>query len=62
MPWSKSKVKRKCPKCKTSDGIRLFIWGDPVGIPDEKKYIIGGCLIDGTEPKYKCITCGWEGN
>jgi hypothetical protein len=29
--------------------------------PDESKYYIGGCLIDGGMPDYKCISCGWEG-
>jgi hypothetical protein len=33
------------------------------GIPvDESKYYIGGCLVEGNEPDYKCITCNWEGS
>jgi len=54
-------MKRKCPTCNSSDGVRIIIWGMPAGPPDESKYYIGGCLVDDQMPDYKCITCGWEG-
>ena len=54
-------MKRKCPNCKSSDGMRIYIWGMPAGEPDESKYVLGGCTIIGDEPKYKCVTCEWEG-
>ncbi len=54
-------MKRKCPTCKSSDGVRLIIWGMPADEPDESKYFVGGCLVEDAMPDYKCITCGWEG-
>jgi Zn ribbon nucleic-acid-binding protein len=54
-------MKRKCPTCNSSDGVRIIIWGMPAGEPDKSKYYIGGCLMDDQNPDYKCIKCGWEG-
>jgi hypothetical protein len=54
-------MKRECPTCNSSDGVRIIIWGMPIGTPDESKYYIGGCLVFDHMPDYKCITCGWEG-
>lgn len=54
-------MKRKCPTCLSSTGVRKIIWGMPSVEPDESKYYIGGCLIDDQMPDYKCIVCGWEG-
>ena len=54
-------MKRKCPTCLKSTGVRKIIWGMPSEEPDESKHYIGGCLIDDQMPDYKCITCGWEG-
>jgi hypothetical protein len=52
---------KKCPTCKSSDGVRIIIWGMPKEEPDESEYFIGGCLADNGMPDYRCITCGWEG-
>jgi hypothetical protein len=54
-------MKRKCPNCNSSDGVRTILWGMPSDWPDESKYYIGGCLMSENAPDYKCITCGWEG-
>jgi hypothetical protein len=53
------KMKRICPVCKSESGVRLILWGIPSEEPDESKYYIGGCLIEGEMPKYKCVKCGW---
>ena len=50
----------KCPTCKSSDGVRIIIWGMPKEEPDESKYFIGGCLADDDFPDYKCLNCSTE--
>jgi hypothetical protein len=50
-----------CPTCKSSDGVRVILWGMPLDEPDESKYWIGGCLVNEGMPEYKCTDCGWEG-
>ena len=52
----------KCPKCDSSVGIREILYGMPAEEPDSSKYIIGGCLFTGNDPKWACINCGWEGH
>ena len=52
-----------CPKCKTSDGLREFIYGLPAGPPDETKYVLGGCTpIPDTRPDFLCLNCNWSGS
>ena len=51
-------MKRKCPYCDSSDGVRKFLYGMPYGGPDETKYVLGGCLVFDDSPDYKCLTCG----
>ena len=51
---------RVCPNCESDVGIRRILWGIPVFPVDESKNYIGGCLVAGNEPDYKCIVCNWE--
>ena len=54
-----------CPECGQFDTIREILWGMPTQEAFESgDYIIGGCLVqgDGSDPKYGCTLCSWEGN
>jgi hypothetical protein len=51
---------RECPVCKTSEGIREYIYGLPIEEPDESKYIFGGCLVFEDMPDYKCLKCSTD--
>ena len=53
--------KKNCPKCKAADGMRKILWGMPDGNVDESTFYIGGCLVEDSQPEYKCIKCNWEG-
>jgi hypothetical protein len=55
-------MKKRCPKCLSSEGIRLILWGMPSEEPDMDKYYLGGCTSEGHWSKYKCVGCGWEGD
>ena len=52
----------KCPSCGKRQGVRKFIFGMPVAMPDETKYVVGGCVIsaEDDDPEWKCLTCGLE--
>ena len=51
---------RKCPVCKSLEGVRLYLYGMPSEEPDPKKFVIGGCLVFEDMPDYKCITCSTD--
>jgi hypothetical protein len=50
-------MKKDCPNCEKSLGIREGIYGMPSFEPDENKYFIAGCTSNG--PRYVCIDCRW---
>ena len=45
-----------CPDC--GSAVKPIVYGMVAGPGD---YIIGGCMVDGTEPHFGCETCGWQG-
>jgi DNA-directed RNA polymerase subunit RPC12/RpoP len=51
---------KKCPICKSAEGVRLYLYGLPIGEQDPKKYVIGGCLIFDDMPDYKCLSCSTD--
>jgi hypothetical protein len=48
---------KNCPICKSSEGVREYLYGMPIEEPDETKYVVGGCVIYDDMPDLKCITC-----
>lgn len=51
---------RKCPKC--GNGLVPIIYGMvDQATANDPSVMIGGCLIDGTEPHAGCRSCGWQG-
>ena len=55
-------MKKKCPKCLSTEGIRTILWGMPSEEPDSSKYYVGGCVLEDEMHKFKCIACDWEGS
>lgn len=55
-------MKKICPKCGSSKGLREYIYGMPAEPVDESKYEIGGCTEGFAEnsPTQKCIDCDWK--
>ena len=55
--------KYECPKCKNKTGIAI-LYGYPSPESQEKsrqgELKLGGCIINGGEPKYYCIQCHHE--
>ena len=47
----------ECPFCKSTELLK-YMYGEPASIFDETKYISGGCIKTGNDPKYKCKKCG----
>lgn len=46
---------KKCPVCKTTEGVRRYLYGMPSEEPDPAKYVVGGCLVSEDMPDYKCV-------
>jgi hypothetical protein len=51
---------KKCPVCKTNEGVREYLYGMPSDEPDPAKYVIGGCPVSENMPDYKCIACSTD--
>jgi len=51
---------KKCPVCKSTEGVRQYLYGMPSEEPDPTKFAIGGCLISEDMPDYKCKTCSTD--
>ncbi len=51
---------KKCPICKSIEGVRFYLYGMPSEEPDPKKYVVGGCLVSEDMPDYKCVTCSTD--
>ena len=51
-----------CPNC-NGGKVALIFWGYPQldqdlqKAIDEKKVVLGGCLISDNDPKWKCVSC-----
>jgi hypothetical protein len=41
---------KNCPVCKSTEGVRLYLYGMASEEPDPKKFAIGGCLISEDMP------------
>jgi len=48
---------KNCPVCKSSDGVREYLYGMPIQPVDESRYVLGGCVIFDDMPDYKCLNC-----
>ena len=55
-------MKRICPNCNVSEGVRIIFYGMPMEEPDPAIYTLGGCVIFDDMPKYECIECHWKGS
>lgn len=53
-------MKKKCPTCNSSEGVREFLYGMPSQEPDPKKYVVGGCVISDDMPDYRCLNCSTD--
>lgn len=51
---------KSCPVCGTKEGVREFVYGEPIEEPDPTKYIVGGCSISEDAPDYRCILCATD--
>ena len=55
----------QCPKCGGID-IAMILYGLPSDEllnrkkVKEKKIVLGGCVVSGTDPKLECNDCGWR--
>lgn len=47
----------KCPYC-NSTNVKKYLYGMPTHDYDKDKYILGGCEVTLSNPKYKCMDCG----
>ena len=48
---------KKCPVCKTTKGVRSYLYGMLMEEPDRAKFVVGGCCISEEMPDYKCLKC-----
>jgi hypothetical protein len=51
---------KKCPLCKSTKGVRVYLYGMPAEEPDPAKFAIGGCLGMEDGPDYICTLCSTE--
>ena len=52
-----SKTIKKCPYCGSSEVLE-YLYGEPAYDYDKSKYVLGGCIVTGNDPAYKCMKCG----
>ncbi len=52
---------RVCPGCGEKGGMKKILYGMPDDEFDFEKYIVGGCIVTGSDPQVGCTKCGWEG-
>jgi len=63
MKYKSANKPKKCPACGSAK-IATILYGLPVFTPglnkelDEGKTVLGGCVITGDDPTWKCIDCG----
>ena len=50
-----------CPTCGSRGDVHKIIYGFPTSDFDSVTYEMGGCIVFGDQPNWKCRTCGWEG-
>ena len=46
----------RCPYCGSQE-LWKYLYGEPVADYDRENYILGGCVITGNDPIYKCKNC-----
>lgn len=46
----------KCPYCGSQE-LWKYLYGEPTADYDSEKYVLGGCIITGNNPIYKCKSC-----
>ena len=51
---------KKCPVCKSKEGVREYLYGLPMEQPDPTKFVSGGCCFSEDMPDYKCVTCSTD--
>lgn len=62
-PYFVSEEPRRCPRCE-SPKIASIIWGLVLLTPEEReelasgKIILGGCIVTGYDPSWRCAECG----
>ena len=49
---------RVCPNCHRAESVRTVLYGMPTYPVDESEHMLGGCVIDEADPRYRCINCG----
>ena len=55
-------MKNECPKCHSTESLRVILYGMPAEEPNPDIYVVGGCLVGDNDPTHKCIGCGWKGS
>jgi len=58
---SKREPAPPCPKCGVRGSLREIFYGEPAVEPDPSRYALGGCLMDGSNPTFRCLQCDWAG-
>ena len=53
-------MKKDCPVCGTSEGVREFLYGLPVEEPDPTEFVVGGCCATADSPDFRCINCATD--
>jgi hypothetical protein len=48
---------KKCPVCKSTNGVRSYLYGMLMEEPDRAKFVVGGCCMSDNMADYKCISC-----
>jgi hypothetical protein len=60
MRYSSYKKPDKCPKCGSSKVVKI-VYGEPSYEDsleaEDRKIILGGCIITGNDPRWGCIDC-----
>lgn len=46
----------KCPYCGSRE-LWKYLYGEPAADYDREKYVLGGCVITGNNPVYRCKNC-----
>ena len=57
VPFFDNKNTKKCPYCNSTE-LWKYLYGEPTHDYDKDKYVLGGCVITGNQPTYKCKKCG----
>jgi hypothetical protein len=50
-----------CPDCGGQGGLKRILYGMPGPDFDHDKFMLGGCVISGSDPEIGCSRCDWYG-